>query len=135
MESKPIHLNIKSHPKNLAQIRKQILNAASETNLPEEITGSIILAVDETCSNIIRHSYNNNHDCQIDLSIEVTPETFCITIMDNGTEFDICAAEPRDVTEVKPGGLGIYLIKQIMDSVEYCRTENGYNQIKLIKKL
>lgn len=135
MESKPIHLNIKSHPKNLARIRKEILSAASVTHLSEEIIASIILAVDETCSNIIRHSYKNNPDCQINLTIELTKESLCITIKDNGTAFDICSAQPRDVTDIKPGGLGIYIIKQVMDDVEYCRTSDGYNQIKLIKKL
>ncbi|MBU1196842.1 MAG: ATP-binding protein [Proteobacteria bacterium] len=135
MESKPIHLNIKSHPRNLARIRKEISNAAAVTNLSEEIISSIILAVDETCSNIIRHSYKNNPDCRINLTIELTRESICITIRDNGAEFDICSAQPRDVTDVKPGGLGIYIIKQVMDNVEYCRTKDGYNQIKLIKKL
>lgn len=135
MGSKQIHLDIKSHPKNLSLIRKEIKKIVSGKGLSEEIIGSVLLAVDETCSNIIRHSYNNDHTGQIKLSLELTQDSLCITITDTGIEFDICAAQPRDVTDVKPGGLGIYIIKQIMDNVEYRRTEDGCNRIRLIKYL
>ncbi len=135
MKSKPVHLNIKSHPENLAQIREVLSKVASKSNLSKEVLGSIILAVDEACSNIIRHSYKDDHTCKIDLTMEITPKELCITIIDNGIEFDISAAQPRDITDIKPGGLGVYIINQVMDALEYHRTKDGYNQTTLLKKL
>ena len=135
MALKPVHLSVTSHPKNLSCIRELLSETISQTTLSQEALGSIILAVDEACSNIIRHSYNNDHTREIKLTLEISDKSLIITIMDNGIEFNICTSEARDVTEVKPGGLGIYIIKETMDMVEYCRTEDGYNQIKLVKKL
>ncbi len=135
MESKSIQLSVKSHPKNLAQIREAVSKTASKAGLSEEVSGSIILAVDEACSNIIRHSYDNDHTREIDLTLEVSAKELIITLVDKGIEFNICETEARDVSEVRPGGLGIYIIKEVMDHVDYCRTTDGCNCVKLVKKL
>ena len=131
----PYHISIQSHPKNLIDIRHTIGSALSQTNLSKQDCGSIILAVDEACSNIIRHSYKNKHTQTIDVHIQVSKKLLQIEIFDTGIEFDINSVEKRDVCEIKPGGLGIYIIHHIMDSVKYNRTKEGCNQLVLTKKL
>jgi len=106
-----------------------------KTCLSKEDSGSIILAVDEACSNIIRHSYENDYKRKIDLTVKLTTDSITISIFDDGIKFDINSIEPRDTSLLKPGGLGIYIIRQIMDTVEYSRTSKGLNKIKMIKKL
>lgn len=128
-------MKIESHPKNLSRIREALSETMAGTSLSEEIQGSIMLAVVEACSNIIRHSYNNDPSHEIDLILELTDTELIITIEDSGDEFNLCEAEARDVNEVRPGGLGIYIIKETMDHMDYCRTPEGCNRIKLIKKL
>jgi anti-sigma regulatory factor (Ser/Thr protein kinase) len=128
-------ITIKSHPKNLIDIRHLLKITLNETDLSDEECGSIILAVDEACSNIIRHSYNNDYTRQLDVTIELKPEQLFITIKDNGIAFDINSIIPRDVSDIKPGGLGIYIIQHVMDKVEYSRTPDGFNIIQLTKKL
>ena len=135
MESEPIHLSVTSHPKNLKHIRSVIADVISKTNLSKEDSGSIIIAVDEACSNIIRHSYKNDYDRKIDLTVKLKTNSLTISIVDDGIKFDINSIEPRDTNHLKPGGLGIYIIKQIMDTVEYSRTSKGFNKIKMVKKL
>ncbi len=135
MESEPIHLSVMSHPKNLEHIRNMMTDITLKTCLSKEDSGSIILAVDEACSNIIRHSYENDYKRKIDLTVKLTTDSITISIFDDGIKFDINSIKPRDTSLLKPGGLGIYIIRQIMDTVEYSRTSKGLNKIKMIKKL
>lgn len=107
----------------------------AKTKLSKEDSGSIVSAVDEACSNIIRHSYKNDYSRKIDLTVRLKTNSLTISILDDGIHFDINSIEPRDTNHLNPGGLGIFIIKQIMDTVEYSRTSKGSNKIKMVKKL
>jgi anti-sigma regulatory factor (Ser/Thr protein kinase) len=135
MELEPIHLSIMSHPENLKGIRKVMKDIVSKTGLSKEDSGCIILAVDEACSNIIKHGYKNDYNRKIDLTIKLETNLLTISIIDNGIIFDKNSIETRDINEIKPGGLGIYIINQVMDRVEYTRTSEGLNKIKMVKNL
>jgi anti-sigma regulatory factor (Ser/Thr protein kinase) len=135
MQLKPVHLSIISHPENLKSIRKILKDIMSKTSLSKEDSGCVILAVDEACSNIIRHGYKNDYEQKIDLTIKLKTNLLTISILDNGIRFDKDSIKDRDIDEIKPGGLGIYIITQVMDQVEYIRTSDGFNKIKMIKNL
>jgi len=133
MQLKPVHLSIVSHPENLKSIRKILKDIMSKTSLSKEDSGCVILAVDEACSNIIRHGYKNDYEQKIDLTIKLKTNLLTISILDNGIRFDKDSIKDRDIDEIKPGGLGIYIITQVMDQVEYIRTSDGFNKIKMVK--
>ncbi len=135
MELEPIHLSIMSHPENLKGIRSVMKDIVSKTGLSKEDSGCIILAIDEACSNIIKHGYKNDYNQKIDLTITLETNLLTISIIDNGIGFDKTPIKTRDIDEIKPGGLGIYIINQVMDQVEYTRTPEGFNKIKMVKKL
>jgi len=135
MKLEPIHLSLTSHPKNLKNIRKVMKDIMSKTSLSKEDSGCIILAVDEACSNIIKHGYKNDYNRKIDLNIKLETNLLTISIIDNGIRFDKNSIKTRDINEIKPGGLGIYIINQVMDRVEYNRTPEGFNKIKMVKNL
>ncbi|MDA3916657.1 MAG: SpoIIE family protein phosphatase [Deltaproteobacteria bacterium] len=132
---KPVCLSIKSHPENLRQIRNLINKTLLKTKLSKQNSQNIILAVVEACSNIIKHGYKNDYNQKIDLTVNVEANILTISIIDKGLKFDINSFEPRDVSKVKPGGLGVHIIKQVMDTVEYTQTSQGFNKIKMVKKL
>ncbi len=134
MEPEPIHISIRSHPENLKDVRNVMIDVTSKTGLSKEESGSIILAVDEACSNIIKHSYKNNPDRKIDLTIQLESKCLTIFILDDGIKFDINLIKTRNPNEIKPGGLGIYIIKQAMDIVEYYHTPDGKNKIKILSR-
>ncbi|NOX34655.1 MAG: ATP-binding protein [Deltaproteobacteria bacterium] len=135
MELKPVHLCVSSHPENLKCIRSAMADIASKAGISKEVAGNIILAVDEACSNIIRHGYKNDYNRKIDVCFNLMTNLLTISIIDSGIRFDINSIEPRDTSQLKPGGLGLYIIKQVMDIVEYSRTREGFNKIKMVKKL
>jgi anti-sigma regulatory factor (Ser/Thr protein kinase) len=112
-----------------------ITDAISKTDLSKKESTNIILAVDEACSNIIKHSYKNDHNRKIDLSIRQETNSLVISVLDDGIKFDINSIEARKIDEIKPGGLGIHIIKQVMDTVEYSHTPDGFNKIKMVKQI
>jgi anti-sigma regulatory factor (Ser/Thr protein kinase) len=134
-ESETIHLRVASHPENLARIRCLMSEVTSKISLAGQEPGSIILAVDEACSNIIKHSCKNDDTRTIDLSVRLKSNALIISIVDDGILFGVDELKSRDLKEVKPGGLGLHIIKQVMDTVVYSCTPEGFNKIKMIKKL
>jgi anti-sigma regulatory factor (Ser/Thr protein kinase) len=134
MESDIIHLCVTSHPENLKRIRAAISGAMEGTKISKKDSDRIVLAVDEACSNIIKHCCRRDRTRKIDLTIEADHEKLIISIIDNGPRFDISKIQSRDINEIKPGGLGIHIMKQIMDFVEYSHTPEGLNRVRLIKK-
>jgi len=135
MEPEAIHLSIPSHPKNLKDVRCVMIDITAKAGLSKEDAGSIILAVDEACSNIIKHSYKNDYNQKIDLAVKLETRSLTISIIDEGLKIDINSIEARDINEIRPGGLGIYIIKQVMDTVEFSHTPDGKNKIEMMKKL
>lgn len=134
---KPVKLSLTANPENLKKVRQLITTTAENLKLNEKTTAGIILAVDEVCSNIIRHGYKGDDSCNISVSVstETSPFRLVIEIQDTGKSFNLEKAKPRDVKEVKPGGLGVYIVKQVMDDVQYKTSDDGTNHIKLIKNL
>jgi len=92
----------------------------------EQDCDRISLAVDEACSNVIRHSYKERSDGEIIIKCSLERNGLSISVRDFGEKFDAAAIQPRDPDEVKPGGLGVHMIKSIMDEVDYdCSHEVG----------
>ncbi|MBI3269139.1 MAG: ATP-binding protein [Planctomycetes bacterium] len=109
----------------------------SEINKVDE--SKIILAVDEAVTNIIEHGYESQKDGTIEMEIEAAPDIFRVVIRDSGKEFDPNSIKDPDMTDhVKKGkkkGLGIFLMRQIMDEVKYVFKEGVQNELILVKHL
>ena len=122
---------------NLLQVREFVSSAARDYGFSEEETSKIALAVDEACTNIIRHAYQN--DPQREISITVIPERdrLEVSIVDNGKRFDPSVLKPLDLkehlTHYRRGGLGVYLMKTLMDKVEYNSLGGKKNEVRLTK--
>ena len=133
MPEGPIEFSIPSHPAFLQMVRAVVKKAGEMVNLPEDQAGLLVLGVDEASSNIIKYAYDNDPGGRLDYVITLAPDRMDISITDYGRPCDIPRLKPRDMDEVKPGGLGIYIINQVMDQVVYaCGTDNK-NQIHMTK--
>lgn len=114
------------------------LTAWCEANaLPEETLYELKIIVDEVASNIIRHGFQDgtSHSFQLDLSL--SGGDVSIDVVDEGVHFNPLIIPPPDLSrpieERRPGGLGIYMVKNLVDDLEY-RRENGKNFLTLRKK-
>ena len=139
MEYETIQVRIPSHPRYLQIIRGMMKRINHITGFSKNNSGHIILAVDEACSNIIKHSYMNDPKGKIELSVEIHQKELKIIITDYGKQQDIKQIKPKNMDDLKPGGRGIYILNKVMDSVEYnstlpARNEISRNEIKMIKR-
>ncbi|MEJ2104017.1 MAG: ATP-binding protein [Ignavibacteriaceae bacterium] len=132
-------LRVKSKTENLSLIRDFVSDKALDAGLPVAVVEKIMLAVDEACTNIIKHAYKSSPEGEITLNVEYDEEKFTITIIDYGKSFNPESIPQPDLQkyyrEHKVGGLGIYLMKSLMDDVKYTSIPGKYNQVLLSKNI
>jgi len=129
-----LELVIPSNPKYMQLLRKFTRGSAEVIGFNEVDSEKISLAVDEACTNIIRHSYDNKFNQKIIINIYLDEKKLEVHLKDFGKELDPSEIKPRSMKKLKPGGLGVNLIVEIMDIVEYNKTSE-YNIVKLTKFL
>ncbi len=131
-------LKIESKTERLIEVREFVSAAAREFGFTDEETSKIALAIDEACTNVIKHAYNFDPSKEITIDVNRGNGRFEVQISDNGKQFDPGGISSPDMKEYlshfKRGGLGVYLLKSLMDKVEYNITP-GSNQVRLIKFL
>jgi len=130
---------ILSRTDNLLVIREFVSEEARAFGFSDEDAANIILAVDEACTNIIKHSYQYATDKEIEVTVLRKNRCFEIRIFDTGRSFDPTTIRQPDLKEHighrKRGGLGVYLMKKLMDRVEYDFHKGKRNEVRLIKNL
>lgn len=134
-------LRIKAELSQLDAVLGFLEETLEEADCPMKLITQICISVEEIFVNIANYAYPEpGGDCVLDLSVEKDDAgtkgemTLCIT--DSGAQFDPLAKEDPDITlsaeEREIGGLGIWMVKQSMDRVEYCYEENQ-NRLTLVK--
>lgn len=108
-----------------------------EWNLPPALVPSLNLALEEALSNVIFYAFENGTENLISIEFSLKGKEMTVVVSDEGKPYDPTRKEDPDIrlsVEDRPiGGLGIFLIRQIMDDVKYCR-EDRKNRLTLVKK-
>ena len=132
-------LRVKSKTENLSEIRDFVSLNAQKAGIESSTIDNIILAVDEACTNIIRHAYKLSPQGEIIIKINYDVKKFIITIIDYGISFEPDRIPQPDLQkyyrEHRVGGLGMYLMKSLMDDVTYTSIPGKYNQVLLKKNI
>ncbi|HKJ39592.1 MAG TPA: ATP-binding protein [Anaerolineales bacterium] len=114
---------------SLSVFRDFISDCCTSSNVPKEAVFELKLAVDEACTNIIEHGYKGMDPGSIILSFRVEPDRVLVQITDFGHIFEPASAPKPDIEaplEDRPlGGLGLFLIYQTMDNIDYQTSEDG----------
>ena len=131
-------LILKNDVSELERVMRLVSNLCLQNSIPPEIEYDLNLALDESISNVAEHAYPNGEEHHFTIKIDLNKEEFVARIEDDGVAFDPThhPAPNLDVSleERKDSGLGIYLVRQIMTSVDYRRVD-GKNILTLRKKL
>ena len=132
-------LKVSSTTDNLSKIRDFIKSSAQECGFSDEAIGKIILAVDEAATNVIKHAYKYSPDGEINLQVKFEDNKFIVSLIDKGKHFDSSLVPEPNLAEYhrkrKVGGLGIFLMRKLMDEVEYKQIRKNKNQVRLVKYL
>ncbi len=122
----------------IPQLNEFIDAAAEEIGLDMALTMSLNLALEEAVVNVMEYAYPPATEGQVDILLTADEKMLTVVISDSGTPFDPTKQAEADTTlsaEERPiGGLGIHLVRQIMDNISYQRS-NGRNILTLTKHL
>ena len=127
-------LEITSSPGNCKLARQFIEAWALTAGYPDLERGRIVLAADEAVTNIMRHTYSSEPDKPIVLSAEITDGHLHLRLRDYGPPVAAETLKGRELEDVKPGGLGLHLLRSIFTVVEHLPLPDG-NEWHLAKPI
>lgn len=116
---------------HLAEVRRQVRKFLEAGGVPEDDAEVMVLAIDEACTNIIRHAYHNRPG-RVRALFERRRRCIRITLRDFGTPCDPSRIRSRDLDDIRPGGVGVHIIRQAFEQVVYLPKTRG-TQLTLIK--
>lgn len=122
----------------LDEIREFVGTIARENGFNDKAVYNIQLAADEAASNVIEHAYKGIADGMLEISCGVEAGNLTMILVDHGTSFDLSAVPAPDIHadlgDRKIGGLGIFLMRKLMDEVDYVSTNQAGNTLKMTKR-
>ena len=133
------NFSISSDYDKVLEVGKLIRSYLTKENLEQHICNAVEICLTEALNNVIKHAYLNKKNRGIDINIRKNKKLLEVEIVDNGEprkqitvptlEFD-----PEDIDNLPESGMGLYIIHQLMDEVNYI-TLNGKNYFTLKKWL
>ena len=119
---------------NLKNIRSMLVDFLNNHKLQVKEIKEIELGTDEAVTNNIKHSYKEeNKKNIIQIELEFSENKVIVHLYDNGTPVNEEKIKPRELNDVKPGGLGTYFINKIMDEVTWKNSDKWVNHLMLVK--
>lgn len=131
-------LTIENEPGEVARVNAAFTEFAGAHAVPASVRRSLNVALDELLHNTIAHGFSGRKEGAVTIDVELGTDRLTVTLTDDGQPFNpLVAASPdtaRSVEERPVGGLGIHLVRQLMDEIRYHRRA-GRNVVTLVKRL
>jgi sigma-B regulation protein RsbU (phosphoserine phosphatase) len=135
-EPSMLELRFNSDPKKLRMVRERVQEVAEEYGCSKKLISDLVIAINEACMNIMQHAYKGEKSGEILLQIQKKSGDVQVLLTDFADPIDPKGIRPRDLADVKPGGLGTYFIQEIMDECTYGHLDNmAGNYLKMRKKI
>jgi serine/threonine-protein kinase RsbW len=132
------HITFPAKFEFLDEIRDLVAQVAREGGFTEKEIYSLQLAADEAASNIIEHAYEGVSNANLDITCDVSGDAITITMRDTGKPFDPSKVKQpnlkADLSDRQIGGLGVYLMRKLMDEVRYESNSKTGNLLTMIKR-
>ncbi len=136
-------IEVDAKTQNLAKVREFLHGTIKRSVLPTTDVNKVVLAVDEAVANIIQHGYAGRDDGKIEVQIEADDKRFTIRVIDSGISYDTArgADANKDLdmkAHVNAGskrGLGLFIMRKVMDEVRYDSREGQQNVLTLVKNI
>ena len=129
---------VPADPAQLSVLTEFLREFGSATALAPAQMGNFELALEEIFLNIVMHGSQPGITPRVEVSLDLGTDAVTMTVEDDGPQFDPLSLPPPDVTATladrKVGGLGVFLVRNVMDTVTYARTA-GRNQLRISKRL
>ncbi len=128
-------IEVPARADRLKLVRALVSEAASDRGCHEDLVRDLTIAIDEACQNVIRHAYGNDAGRMI-LEAREQGDNLVFFLRDFAPPVDVSRVCPRDLEDLRPGGLGTHLMRAVLDEVEFMPPpEDGGNILKMTKRI
>jgi sigma-B regulation protein RsbU (phosphoserine phosphatase) len=129
-------IRFSAKPERLCLVRALVKRAAEVCGCNESLSEKLVIAVNEACMNIIQHAYKEDERGEIIMQIHNNDSQMLFRILDFAKPVDLSSVESRDLRDVRPGGLGVHFIREIMDDYRMGHLDKGRgNYLEMKKKI
>jgi serine/threonine-protein kinase RsbW len=132
-------LHVPSSTENLAMIRDFVGSIGERAGMSPADKLKLELAVDEACANVIEHAYGTDDTREVTVKATLDSDAVQIEIVDTGRGFDPATVEQANIEQLanrkQSGGMGLRLIRSVMDEVHYQIVPGQKNELRMVKRL
>ena len=132
--SRRVQITIRNNKEGLIKLTRRVCGFLESEDVSDTSCYKANLVVEEIVTNVLKYGYEEEQKGKICVKIRTTKTKIHIECSDDGRKFDPLSACPPDWVkrseELMPGGVGIHLVRQMSDSIQYCR-EQGRNVLKV----
>jgi serine/threonine-protein kinase RsbW len=132
-------LLVPSSTQNLALIRDFVTNVGLQAGLGDDDVAKLELAVDEACTNVIEHAHRGDLSKDVVVRATFDERALRIEVVDTGEGFDPAKVPQENLEQMvakhRSGGLGLRVMKSLMDEVSYEIVPGDKNRLRMVKKL
>lgn len=129
-----LDLTFPARAERLKDIRQSVRDAITGAGCDDGLAGDIVIGIDEACQNIIRHAYGGDCDEPIELEMRIDGDELVVRLRDNAPTVDAARIAPRELDDLRPGGLGTHFMREIMDSVDYAAVKSGRGNLLTMRR-
>jgi len=129
-----LELRFPAQADRMILVRETVRRAAYFCGFDEPDTRDIVLAVGEACQNVILHSYTGREDGYVVLGILRGADRLILRVTDFGPAVDPTLVKPRDLRDLRPGGLGTHFIRELMDTADFSPAPDGVGNVLQMTK-
>lgn len=131
-----LELRIPARPDRLSLVRALVKGAAEAAGCSSDLCDKLVIALNEACMNVIQHAYKGDESGEMVLEILNNGSQLFFRLEDHAAPIDLDSVKPRNLEELRPGGLGVHFIREIMDECEMGHLEKGAgNYLEMTKRI
>jgi anti-sigma regulatory factor (Ser/Thr protein kinase) len=125
MNELPARFRFPARSDKLHEIRHFVQKILGALGCSREFIDTTVLAIDEAATNVIRHAYGGDPSGEAELEIERQGDVLHFRLTDSATPIDRSKIRPRKLSDIRPGGLGVHIIQEVMDTMEFVDPPDG----------
>lgn len=129
-----IRIKLPSDPKFISVLRSTVSELAQKIGFSFEQANDIKLALNEACANVIEHAYKWQKNKSMFVYFIIHPDALEIVIKDFGKKTAVDEIKPRELEDYREGGLGVFLIQNLVDEVHYDTSPKIGTELRFIKR-
>ena len=126
-------LVIQSSPPEVRRARDWVSEKAADAGFTDREVSELALVVSEACANVIKHAYHNEPNHPINLKLTIDEVRLVLVMRDFGATFDLANYQPPDLDVPQEGGYGVFIIRSLMDEVDYDVSDQPGTTLRLVK--